>query len=189
MQSQEKAAIASTLEGLARRLAAAASGSDPDVALALGGASQLHWMAAALRGRLRVGQCLGGGASADRLEAAARRVDDWVGEFHRQGYRARSRKGLWPEVAGIGTGAVLAELGELACAGDVEASVLEERLAGVVFLLSREEEFGNDLFRGHAQRDLLEIPLLEVSQVLRKIRASIMLAEAMDETSKEERHA
>jgi hypothetical protein len=152
---------------------------DPDVLLAREGSDGLRWVASALRGRLRPPAGLEPDAA--RLEVLARRAEEWVGDARRLAARVRSRGCVWNDVIAVPIRSALAFLAERGEAGDESAAVLEERLAGIVFLVYREEEeFGESTFHAHTKKTVEECTAAELAKELRCIASSVTLASAIE---------
>jgi hypothetical protein len=75
----------------------------------------------------------------------------------------------------------LALLAERSDSGSEGAAVLEERLAGIVFLVYKEEEeFGDSTFRAHTKKSVEDCSAPELARELRCIAASVTLASAIE---------
>jgi hypothetical protein len=176
VDANTKNALAAYLENVIRVLDAPDVGADQDICIAREGLDQLRWVTAALRGRLRRP---GGHSMAGMvLESFARRVDEWVHDSRRVGARVRSRGGAWEDVTSVPIGMALALLAERSEAGCENAALLEERLAGIVYLLSRDG--GEPDFHACTKKSVEDVSAVGLSKDLRRIAASVTLASAIE---------
>jgi hypothetical protein len=85
----------------------------------------------------------------------------------------------WEDVVGIPIRGALAVLAERSDRGCEVSGILEERLAGIVFLASRDEDLGETNFHAFTNKDVDEFDARALGRELRRIAASVALAATM----------